>query len=467
MLNNQNTPSQEAGSLKISFIGGTEMVTGSNFMLSETGASGQKFLIDCGLNQGTKAEEKKNYEPFAYDPATIDALFITHAHLDHVGLIPKLVKAGFRGPIYSTPPTKDIAHISLEDSLSMLEREAQDHSQAPLFNEDDVKQAMSQWKTFGYHDPIQIGDFTVIFRDSGHILGSAMIEFNYHQKKVVFTGDLGNSPSPLLPDTEVVSDADYLVMESVYGDRNHEDRAERRQKLEDVIEETMRRGGTLMIPAFSIERTQELLYEIENMMENSRIPLAPVFLDSPMAIAVTKVYKDYPEYFNKEATKIRLAGDGLFRFAQLHITQSTPESKAIFDSAPRKIIIAGSGMSNGGRIIHHEKNYLPDTKSTLLLAGYQGVGTLGRIIQDGTNPVRILGEEVPVRAHLENIHGYSAHKDSDHLLEFVKGTSDTVKKVFVCMGEPKASLFLTQRIRDYLGLDAVVPKAGETIEIRL
>jgi metallo-beta-lactamase family protein len=205
-----------------------------------------------------------------------------------------------------------------------------------------------------------------------------MIEFNYHQKKVVFTGDLGNSPSPLLPDTEVISDADYLIMESVYGDRNHEDRAERRQRLEDVIEETMRRGGTLMIPAFSIERTQELLYEIENMMENSRIPLVPVFLDSPMAIAVTKVYKDYPEYFNKEATKIRLAGDGLFRFAQLHITQSTPESKAIYDSAPRKIIIAGSGMSNGGRIIHHEKNYLPDAKSTLLLAGYQGLGTLGR-----------------------------------------------------------------------------------------
>mgnify|MGYP001612833595 FL=1 len=349
----------------------------------------------------------------------------------------------------------------------MLGREAQDHNQEPLFSEADIKQAMSQWKTFDYHDPIKLGDFTVVFRDSGHILGSAMVEFNYHQKKIVFTGDLGNSPSPLLPDTEVISDADYLVMESVYGDRNHEDRSERRQRLEDVIEETMRRGGTLMIPAFSIERTQELLFEIENMMENSRIPLVPVFLDSPMAIAVTKVYKDYPEYFNKEATKIRLAGDGLFRFAQLHITLTTPESKAIFETAPRKIIIAGSGMSNGGRIIHHEKHYLPDPKSTLLLAGYQGIGTLGRIIQDGANPVKIMGEEVPVRARMENIHGYSAHKDSDHLLEFVKGTADTVKKIFVCMGEPKASLFLTQRIRDYLGLDAVVPKAGETIEIKI
>jgi len=443
------------------------MVTGSNFLLAESKPDGQKFLIDCGLIQGTKKDEEKNHDPFPYDPKAISALFITHAHLDHIGRIPKLVKDGFRGPIYSTPPTRDIAHISLKDSLGFLERDAEDGKQELLFTEADIKQAMSQWKVFGYHEPIVLGDFTVVFRDSGHILGSAMVEFNYQGKKIVFSGDLGNSPSPLLPDTEAITDADYLIIESVYGDRNHEDRSERRQRLEDVIEETMRRGGTLMIPAFSIERTQELLYEIENMMENSRIPLVPVFLDSPMAIAVTKVYRDYPEYFNKDANEIRRLGDGLFHFPQLHITLTSNESKAILETTPRKIIIAGSGMSNGGRIIHHEKNYLPDTKSTLLLAGYQGLGTLGRVIQDGTNPVKILGESVPVRAHLENIRGYSAHKDSDHLLEFVKGTADTVKKVFVCMGELKSSLFLTQRIRDYLGVEAVVPKAGETIEIKI
>jgi len=271
-----------------------------------------------------------------------------------------------------------------------------------------------------------------------------------------------------LKDTEKVTDADYLIMESVYGDRNHEDRAQRRDKLEDVIEETIRKGGCLLIPAFSIERTQELLFEIENMMEHSRIPLVPVFLDSPMAIKVTEIYKKYEtDYLNKETNAIIKSGDGIFKFANFHETLSTEDSKAIDESNPKKIIIAGSGMSNGGRIIHHELKYLPDPKTTLLLAGYQAVGSLGRIIQDGAKSVRILGTEVPVNAKVLAISGYSAHKDSDALFEFVRETADSLKKVYAVMGEPKSSLFLVQRLRDYLGLDAEAPELNQSVEIEL
>ncbi|KKS77345.1 MAG: RNA-metabolising metallo-beta-lactamase [Parcubacteria group bacterium GW2011_GWC1_43_11b] len=452
--------------LNIYFYGGAGKVTGANFMLEDL-ESDKRFLVDCGLIQGTRASERENYDPFTYDPSKIEALFITHAHLDHIGRIPKLVHDGFTGTIYSTPPTKEISQVSLLDSMNVLAHDATEQNLPTLYDEADVNRAMSQWQTVEYHQPIKIGETTIVLRDTGHILGSAMIEFMINGKKIVFTGDLGNSPAPLLRDTEEVTDATFMVMESVYGDRNHEDRDLRRHNLEDIIEETMRRGGTLMIPAFSVERTQELLFEIENMMENSRIPLVPVFLDSPLAIAVTSVYKKYSNYFNKEATHIRLAGDGIFKFPQLHLTPTAEQSKAILHSPARKIIIAGSGMSNGGRIIHHEKNYLPDAKSNLLLAGYQEVGSLGRQLQEGARLVKIHGEEIPVRAKVVSIQGYSAHKDSDHLLKFVESSADHLKKVFVCMGEPRASLFLTQRIRDYLGVDAMVPSAGQKVEIEV
>jgi len=449
----------------ITFYGGAGEVTGANFLLVD-GLSGLRILVDCGLFQSSKSFDRKNQADFAYDPRRIDYLFITHAHLDHIGRIPKLVRDGFRGPIYSTPPTKEIAEISLRDSLSLFRKE--NETDEPLFDHHDIAQALSQWHPAEYGEVINLKEgLRVTLKDAGHILGSAMFEFARGENRAVFTGDLGNSPSPLLPDTEAIVDINYLVMESVYGDRNHEDRSARHHLLEDAIEDTVRTGGTLMIPAFSVERTQEILFEIENMMEQSRIPLVPVFLDSPMGIGVTAVYKKYARYFN-EAVRDQIAkGDGIFHFAQLHQTLTTDESKAIFQANSKKIVIAGSGMSTGGRILHHEKHYLSDPKSTLLLMGYQQVGTLGRLLQDGAKTVKIMGEEIAVRARVIVINGYSAHKDSDRLIEFVDQTKSTLKEVFLVMGEPKSSMFLAQRLRDYLGVSAWAPAPAETVAIDL
>ncbi len=447
-----------AEKVKLTFCGGTEGVTGANFWLTEE-STGNQYLVDCGLFQGDHNWEANNQKPWLYEPSQIKALFVTHGHLDHIGRIPLLVKSGFHGPIYSTPPTKEIAELALKDALGLDETKS--------YHEDDIKDAMALWQGVDYHQPFKLGAMTVELFDAGHILGSAMYKFHWNDGAIVFTGDLGNTPAPLLQPTDAVTDAKYLIMESVYGDRNHEDRGSRRAQLEDVIEETMKAGGALVIPAFSIERTQEILYEIERMMEESRIPLVPVFLDSPLAISITAVYAKYQSYFNQSVKDIIKTDNQIFKFPQLHLSLSSRDSKAIFEANPRKIIMAGSGMSTGGRILHHEKAYLPDAKNTLLLIGYQGVGTMGRLLSEGAKEVRIFGERVPVRARIVQISGYSAHLDSEGLMNFVRGTSDTVKEVFAVMGEPKASLFLVQRLRDYLGVDARAPKLGESVTLEV
>lgn len=452
--------------LRLTFGGGTNTVTGANFLLENiSGGEGenQKFIVDCGLIQSTKLADEDNWKPFPFDPKDIDILFITHAHIDHIGRIPKIIHDGFRGRIISTPPTKDIAHVMLEDTVALLSR-SHEYDLNKIYTAESISKAMQHWETIPYHEVLNFeGGFQFSFKDSGHILGSGMLEIVYCGKKIVFTGDLGNSPSPLLPDTEPVTDADYLIMESVYGDRNHEERDMRKKKLEAVIEDNYKRQGTLIIPTFSLERTQELLFEINDFVENERIPKMPIFVDSPLAIRLTVIYDKYREYFNKGARDLMKTDDDIFRFHGLKETTETDQSKAILGAPNPKIIIAGSGMSNGGRIVHHEKNYLPDAKNTLLLTGYQSMGTMGRQIEDGAKSVHIMGDEVPVRAHIEKISGYSGHKDSDHLIEFVAGTADRVKKVFVVMGELKSALFLVQRLRDYLGVSAVAPDEGESI----
>jgi metallo-beta-lactamase family protein len=283
--------------------------------------------------------------------------------------------------------------------------------------------------------------------------------------KIVFSGDLGNCPNPLLRSTEMVNDADYLVIESTYGNRERVETKGEDVKLERVIEDTIKRKGVLMIPAFSLERTQKLLFHINNLVENGRIPKVPVFLDSPLAIKATRVYKQYSKYYNKGAKEIMQTGDDLFDFPLLKMTLDTNESKNINNIPAPKIIIAGSGMSNGGRIIHHERRYLPDPKSTLLLVGYQAAGSPGRQLQEGAKNVRIVGEPVTVRAKIEMLDGYSAHPDSEGLFDIVSRTKKTLKKVFVVQGEAEGALFFVQRIRDYLGVDAVAPKTGESFSI--
>lgn len=458
--------------LKITFYGGTGSVTGANFLLEESeslppsGGEGKKILIDCGLFQGRSFAEDKNKEPFPYDPKSINILFVTHAHLDHIGRIPKLVKEGFNGVIYSTPATKEIAEISLIDSIGVLEKEAKKKGIESLYDRDDVEKTMSLWKTFKYKEEIKISDkLKAIFKDAGHILGSAMVEFEHRGRKIVFTGDLGNSPAPLLKDTEVIKDADYMIIESVYGDRNHESINERTEILKETIEETINKGGALLIPAFSIERTQVLLYEINNLVEDGKIPKIPVFLDSPLAIKVTKIYKDRIQNFNKGVQEEIRLGDDIFNFPLLKFTERHQESVDIEKTPNPKIIIAGSGMSNGGRIVHHEKQYLSDPNSALLIVGYQAAGSLGRQILDGVKEVEILDKKIKVRANIVNLTGYSAHKDSNGLLEFVDNSADTLKKVFVVMGEQKSALFLVQRLRDYVGVNAVAPKLGESFEL--
>lgn len=442
-------------------------MTGVNILIEANDQNKSRLLIDCGLFQGEKIGDEKNHAPFPYDPASIDALVASHAHIDHTGRIPKLVKEGFKGKIFSTPPTKEIARVLLIDSIGILSKESKAAGTPPIYTEEDVERSMNLWQGISYKEEFSVGDLKISFKDAGHVLGSAMTEIKFGNKKFVFTGDLGNSPAPFLPDTEIIKDADYLVMESVYGDRDHEHRADRKILLEDVIEETMNKKGTLLIPAFSFERTQELLFEIKEMVSHSRIPLVPVFLDSPLAIAVTEIYRKYLSYYKESAKKSSVVGDDLFSFPQLRFTRATEASRAIHNVKQSKIIIAGSGMSNGGRIVHHEREFLPDPKNTLLILGYQSPGTLGRKLQDGAKRVKIFGEEVEVRARVVTIGGYSAHKDSTHLLEFVDGSSDTLKKVFVALGEPKSALFLTQRIRDYLGVDAVVPRIKETINLSM
>jgi len=418
--------------------------------------------------QGTKIADDHNRDPFPYDPTSIDYLLVTHAHIDHVGRIPKLVRDGFKGAIYSTPPTKDIAEVMLVDSLGVLEREARHENLQPFYSETDVEAGMRLWQCVPYRTNFNLGPFTISFRDAGHTLGSSSIELVIEGKKIVFTGDLGNSPTPLLRDAEFITDIDYLIIESVYGDRIHEKREERKEILEQTIEQTIKKDGTLMIPSFSLERTQELLYEIERMMEGDKIPLVPVFIDSPLAIKVTEIYKRYEDYFNKEVRYIISSGNELFQFPQLHMTMTSDESKEIFTKyTVPKVVIAGSGMSNGGRILHHEKHYLPDPNSTLLLVGYQAVRTLGRRLQEGQKLVRINGEDVAVNAHVVTLSGYSGHRDSQGLLDYVSQTVDTLKKVYCVMGEQKSALFLVQRIRDFLGVDATAPLPGEFTEIVL
>lgn len=454
--------------MKVTFFTGVSTVTGANFLL-DTGTS--RILIDCGMVQGEKFATEENNKPFGFDISTIDALIITHAHLDHVGRIPKLVKEGYQGPIYSTPVTRELAELVLTDAVGILAMDAKQNGSVPMYDSEDVQAVFPLWKTIPYHEETKIADNVAVFlKDAGHILGSAMVEMRVTSdksqvEKILFTGDVGNSPAPLLRDTEVVGDVDYMVMESVYGDRNHESREQRLGQFTKVINDTLNRGGTLVIPAFSIDRTQLLLYELNNLVEHKLIPSVPVFVDSPMAIKATQVYQGNTQLFNDAVQQQITGGDNIFDFPRLQFTVSQNDSRDIERLKGAKIILAGSGMSVGGRVVSHEAGYLPDPKNTILLVGYQTAGSLGRKLADGAKKVTIHGQEIKVKAHIETLYGYSAHKDSDHLVEFVATGTDRLKQVFVVMGEPRAAMHLAQRLNDELRVRAVVPERLKGYEL--
>ncbi len=465
--------------LQITFFGGVGSVTGANFILQNNST---KIAVDCGLLQGTADADAENAKTFPYDPSTLDFLFITHAHMDHIGKVAKLVKDGFKGLVYSTPETKELSQLMLSDALQVMQiREQSEHlcvsnltpnGSTFLYDQFDLSKTFSLWQTIPYHAEKKLTDeISVFVMDAGHILGSAMYKFTCNNKKIVFTGDSGNSPAPLLRDTDKITDADYLIMDSVYGDRNHEPKDERDEKFRRIVTETISAGGTLLIPAFSLERTQVILYELNNLIEDKKIPSVPVFLDAPLGEKVTEVYKKYTKDFNAEVQSEIKSGDDIFNFPKLNITHGHTDSMKIAHTPNPKIIIAGSGMSSGGRVLGHEINVLPDPKSTLLLMGYQALGTLGRTLQNKPKSAEIpVGrnsetQTVRVNARIEMISGYSSHKDLDHLVEMVGDTTETVKKVFVVMGEPSASTFLVQRLREFLDVDAVYPERGKVYEL--
>ena len=447
----------------LTFYGGVGTVTGANFLLTTPQS---KILVDCGMFQGQKMCDDKNSAPFPYDVSTIDALIVTHAHMDHIGRIPKLVKDGFKGKIYSTLQTKELAEVMLPDAAHILGEEAKKCGMPPAYLPEDVTPVFNQWETIPYYTNRAIGDVGIYFKDAGHVLGSAFVECTHESfGKLVFSGDLGNSPSPILRDTDMITDANYLLIESVYGDRLHEPVHDRRAILENIIESTIAKRGTLLIPAFSLERTQAVLFDINVLVEERRIPRIPVFLDAPLAIKVTDVYRRSTDLFNKETQEIISGGDDIFSFEGLKLVTTQDASRSIHATGGPKIIIAGSGMSHGGRIIGHEQHYLSDAASTILIVGYQSPGSLGRELQEGAGSVVIHGEKIPVRARIETLNAYSGHRDLHGLLEFVSTSSLTLKKVFVAMGEPKSAQFLTQRMRDFLGIDATAPNPGDVITL--
>lgn len=450
----------------ITFYGGVGNVTGANFLVS-FGSS--RVLVDCGIVQGVEGSEQMNADSFPYEASIMNALCVTHAHMDHIGRIPKLVKDGFRGVIWSTPETRSIARVMLQDAVKILERNAKEQGILPMYGEEDVEKAFSLWKVKPYHESFEVAQgISASLFDAGHILGSSMYRFTFADTDIslLCTGDLGNSPSLLVRDTEIVSDVNYVLMDSVYGDRNHEPKEERDARFLEEIKKAIDRKGTLLIPAFSLERTQAILYQLNNLVEDHTIPSIPVFLDSPLAIRLMDIYESITSLYNEHVQKDIRDGDKIFNFPRLKETARVEESKVIHKTPGPKIIIAGSGMSTAGRILHHEIEYLPDPNATILLMGYQAPGTLGRQISEGVKNLVIDDIPVEVKAHVVQIGGYSGHKDSQSLLEFVKAVSEgPLKKVFIAMGEMKSATYLAQKIRAELGLDAVVPQKGDTVTL--
>jgi len=453
--------------MKIKFFGATRTVTGSCFLLETKEV---KALIDCGLFQGHGKWVEKNFQHLPFKASEIDFLLLTHAHIDHSGRIPQLYKQGFRGKIYCTEPTIDLVRLMLFDSFGILGRRAEKMGKTVPYSRADITKCLTLFEPIEYNKEIHPFDnFSFHFKDAGHILGSAIIEIKIKEgketKRIVFSGDLGNPPVPLLRTIEKVRQADFVVIESTYGNRLHESKKERRDLLEDAIEDIIRKQGTLLIPSFVLERTQEILFELNALIENHKVPKIKIFVDGGLAAEATEMYKKYPQFFNKKAAYLIKSGDDLFKFSGLKFTKTKQESMVINKTPGPKIIVVAAGMSQGGRVLHHELRYLSDPKNTLLFMGHQVKGTFGRKIADGQKQVEIFGNKVLVRARISKILGYSAHGDQKILLSWLKNIKKPIKKVFVVHGEKESAQALCLKIRDSLGLETNIPQFLEEFEL--
>ncbi|HEY3316127.1 MAG TPA: MBL fold metallo-hydrolase [Bacillota bacterium] len=462
--------------MKIGFHGATETVTGSQFLV-ETG--GLRLLVDCGMHQGGEEAEGLNREGFAFDPSSVDFLLLTHAHIDHSGLVPRLVKEGFKGKIVVTPATGDLLGVMLADSAHIQEMEAEWQSRKrvraglppvePLYSVPDAERCQAYLRTLGYGTPGDLGrGVSVVYHDAGHILGSAIIEIRAEGKRVVFSGDLGNRDTPIIRDPSRLDGADVVVMESTYGDRLHPCKQDKRSMLADVFRRTHERRGNLIIPAFAVGRTQELLYEINTLLDKREIAAARVFIDSPLAISATEIFKRHPECYDEEAQQLLASGEDPFEFPGVAYTRTSDESKALNNFDGGVTIISASGMCEAGRIKHHLKHNLWRPEATVLFVGFQARGTLGRYIREGHKMVRIFGEEIAVKAEIVSIDAFSAHADQTGLLDWLGAfhrNGHHPERIFLVHGEPAAIQTLSEQVRSHYGQPAAIPQPHEVYEV--
>jgi metallo-beta-lactamase family protein len=461
--------------VRISFLGATGTVTGSKFLLE---ADDKRFLIDCGLFQGLKELRLRNWEDFPVDPTSIDAEILTHAHIDHTGYLPRLVQLGYHNPVYATITTTDLCSIMLPDSAYLQEEDAKyankkqftKHSPAlPLYTINDANTALTLFHPIPYGKLIQLSPtVTLTFRDAGHILGSAFVDIRVKtaddERRVLFSGDLGRPGQPILRDPHTVFGTDYLVLESTYGDRLH-GQTDKKTDLARVINESVERGGVLIVPSFAVGRTQELLFTIRELETEQRIPQLPIYVDSPMAISATSIFAKNNQDYDLESKVAELSGIDILKTAQLFFTQSADESKSLNGIKSRAIIISASGMVTGGRILHHLFNRLPDPKNTVLFIGYQAQATRGRTILEGAETVKIHGEAVSVRAHIEQISGFSAHADYNEILAWLSNFSESPHQIFIVHGEAQQSQALAERINTTFGWSTEIPQYRQSFTL--
>ena len=475
--------------MKITFLGATKTVTGSNFLVE---AAGKKFLVDCGMYQGNAEKEYENEEPFAYDPQEIDFMLLTHAHIDHSGRIPKLYKEGYRNPIYAHKATCDLCSLMLPDSGHIQEMEIEWRNRKrerkgekplpPLYTAEEAVRCLEIFKPVNYDEIIDITpEIHVRFNDAGHMLGSSIIEIwakeGDKEEKAVFTGDLGNNDIPLLNSPTMIDSADYLIMESTYGSRLHVKNEDKAELFLKIVSETLENGGNVVIPSFAVGRTQEILYELNKIKETrddeeftreyKKLMKSPVYVDSPLAISATEVFKDNMDLFDDETREEIMKGDNPLEFDGLQFTMTADESKALNENTIPSIIISASGMCEVGRIKHHLKHNLWDSKNTILFVGYQAPGTLGYSIVNGAKKVKIFGEEIAVNARIEYIEGYSGHADQEWLMNFVYSFREQrPKHIFLVHGEPESQEVLKEKIETEAKLPVTIPDYGETYELQ-